>query len=111
MPPVSPHDSCDQDLRHETLAPLASADLQAVLEAWSEATERLRHSHETLREQVRRLSDELETKNRELARKNRLADLGQVASHVAHEVAQWPGSHQALPEFVTSENFGRSRKH
>ena len=25
-------------------------------------------------------------KNRELARKNRLADLGQMASHVAHEV-------------------------
>jgi signal transduction histidine kinase len=35
---------------------------------------------------VRRLSDELEVKNRELARKNRLADLGQMASHVAHEV-------------------------
>jgi signal transduction histidine kinase len=32
------------------------------------------------------LSDELEAKNRELARKNRLADLGQMASHVAHEV-------------------------
>ena len=32
------------------------------------------------------MSDELETKNRELARKNRLADLGQMASHVAHEV-------------------------
>jgi two-component system sensor histidine kinase HydH len=28
----------------------------------------------------------LEHKNRELARKNRLADLGQMASHVAHEV-------------------------
>ena len=35
---------------------------------------------------MRRLSDELEAKNRELARKNRLADLGQMASHVAHEV-------------------------
>ena len=33
-----------------------------------------------------RLSDELEAKNRELARKDRLADLGQMASHVAHEV-------------------------
>ena len=28
----------------------------------------------------------MEVKNRELARKNRLADLGQMASHVAHEV-------------------------
>jgi signal transduction histidine kinase len=39
-----------------------------------------------LREEVRRLTRELETKNRELARRNRLADLGRMASHIAHEV-------------------------
>lgn len=61
-------------------------DLQVVLAAWYEATERLQQTHETLRAEVSRLSDELEVKNRELARKNRLADLGQMASHVAHEV-------------------------
>ncbi len=61
-------------------------DLERLLEAWNVATDRLQATHETLREQVRRLSNELETKNRELARKNRLADLGQLASHVAHEV-------------------------
>ena len=54
---------------------------------------RLEHRHratpetrEALRSEVRRLTDELEVKNRELARKNRLADLGQMASHIAHEV-------------------------
>jgi signal transduction histidine kinase len=61
-------------------------DLQSILAAWNEATDRLQETHEALRGEVRRLSDELETKNRELARKNRLADLGQMASHVAHEV-------------------------
>ena len=61
-------------------------DLQAVLDAWQTATDRLQHTHEILQREVRRLSDELEIKNRELARKNRLADLGQMASHVAHEV-------------------------
>ena len=61
-------------------------DLERLLDAWNAATSRLQATHETLREQVRRLSDELENKNRELARKNRLADLGQLASHVAHEV-------------------------
>jgi len=61
-------------------------DLQTILVAWNEATDRLQRTHQTLREEVRRLSDELEAKNRELARKNRLADLGQMASHVAHEV-------------------------
>ena len=64
----------------------ADLDLQTILAAWNEATDRLQRTHEALREEVRRLSDELEAKNRELARKNRLADLGQMASHVAHEV-------------------------
>lgn len=68
-------------------APLdANADLQTLLDAWHSATLRLERTHGTLQEEVARLTNELETKNRELARKNRLADLGQMASHVAHEV-------------------------
>ena len=61
-------------------------DLEAVLNAWHTATLRLERTHETLFAEVARLNNELEIKNRELARKNRLADLGQMASHVAHEV-------------------------
>lgn len=63
-----------------------NADLETVLTAWHAATVRLERTHETLRDEVCRLTDELEVKNRELARKNRLADLGQMASHIAHEV-------------------------
>jgi signal transduction histidine kinase len=63
-----------------------TSDLETILSAWHEATERLQRTHEALRDEVARLNDELEAKNRELARKNRLADLGQMASHVAHEV-------------------------
>ena len=63
-----------------------NSELETILAAWHEATERLQRTHEALRSEVARLSDELEAKNRELARKNRLADLGQMASHVAHEV-------------------------
>ncbi|MFT5524495.1 MAG: signal transduction histidine kinase [Pirellulaceae bacterium] len=71
----------------EPTAPLSSdVDLEVVLDAWRTATERLQQTHEVLHEEVRRLSDELQIKNRELARKNRLADLGQMASHIAHEV-------------------------
>src|ERR1700749_1949772 len=62
------------------------ADLEQVLAAWHGATLRLEQTHEALRAEVCRLTDELEVKNRELARKNRLADLGQMASHIAHEV-------------------------
>ncbi len=63
-----------------------NANLETVLGAWHEATLRLERTHEALQSEVARLTQELESKNRELARKNRLADLGQMASHVAHEV-------------------------
>ncbi|HTU26028.1 MAG TPA: HAMP domain-containing sensor histidine kinase [Pirellulales bacterium] len=70
----------------EAIAATGAADLTTVLAAWNTATVRLQETHEALRSEVRRLTDELEVKNRELARKNRLADLGQMASHIAHEV-------------------------
>src|SRR6476620_1934450 len=70
----------------ELLAAGQEVDLEAVLNAWHTATLRLERTHETLFAEVARLNNELEIKNRELARKNRLADLGQMASHVAHEV-------------------------
>jgi signal transduction histidine kinase len=70
----------------DPLALDGSADLQTVLAAWHGATVRLEQTHEALRSEVQRLTHELEVKNRELARKNRLADLGQMASHIAHEV-------------------------
>ncbi|MEM6330860.1 MAG: HAMP domain-containing sensor histidine kinase [Planctomycetota bacterium] len=61
-------------------------DLGELLDAWRSATDRLERTHALLQAEVARLSHELEVKNQELARKNRLADLGQMASHVAHEV-------------------------
>jgi signal transduction histidine kinase len=70
----------------ELPADAADVDLQTLLAAWHTATVRLERTHETLCGEVARLTKELELKNRELARKNRLADLGQMASHVAHEV-------------------------
>ncbi len=63
-----------------------TSDLGAVLAAWQGTTLRLEQTHAALRAEVCRLTDELENKNRELARKNRLADLGQMAAHIAHEV-------------------------
>lgn len=80
----------DDEVRGAAESPLAlpdaNADLETVLAAWHQATVRLERTHETLCSEVARLTKELELKNRELARKNRLADLGQMASHVAHEV-------------------------
>lgn len=77
----------DDAFRDDAAAALAGeVDLEAVLAAWHTATLRLERTHETLCGEVARLTNELEIKNRELARKNRLADLGQMAAHVAHEV-------------------------
>ncbi len=73
-------------VKTDNLSPEPDADLETVLAAWNSATLRLEQTHEALRSEVRRLTDELEIKNRELARKNRLADLGQMAAHIAHEV-------------------------
>ena len=70
----------------KALLPAGPLDLERILDAWNMATERLQQTHQTLRSEARRLTDKLEVKNRELARKNRLADLGQLASHIAHEV-------------------------
>lgn len=64
----------------------ASPELSQLLDAWQTATSRLEKTHAQLCDEVARLTAELEVKNRELARKNRLADLGEMASHVAHEV-------------------------
>ncbi len=76
----------DHQLANLDAALSPESDLETVLTAWHGATLRLEQTHEALRCEVRRLTDELEVKNRELARQNRLADLGQMASHVAHEV-------------------------
>jgi signal transduction histidine kinase len=77
----------DERLLLESPCTLGSeVDLETVLAAWHTATLRLERTHETLCSEVARLTRELEIKNRELARKNRLADLGQMASHIAHEV-------------------------
>lgn len=79
----------EKTIANETASVEKSVDdvqLSDILAAWNEATHRLQRTHESLQEEVGRLTRELETKNRQLARKNRLADLGQMASHIAHEV-------------------------
>ncbi|MCC6493274.1 MAG: sensor histidine kinase [Pirellulales bacterium] len=84
------HDAGDESLvSGEAAASNALGDdpsLAVILEAWNDATLRLQQTHEALQSEVARLTDELAAKDQELARQNRLADLGRMASHVAHEV-------------------------
>jgi signal transduction histidine kinase len=61
-------------------------DLATIISAYNDVTERLKRSHELLRGEVVRLRDELHEKNRELARRERLSALGEMAAGVAHEI-------------------------
>lgn len=65
---------------------LTQEDLAEILESYNEATEKLRRSHELLQREVKRLREELASKNRQLERRKRLAALGEMAAGLAHEI-------------------------
>ena len=59
-------------------------ELGAIIDAYNQVTEDLKSSHEKLSREVKRLREELEGKNRQLRRRERLAALGELAAGVAH---------------------------
>jgi len=65
---------------------LTQDDLAAILASYSQAAERLKESHDGLQLEVRRLREELASKNRQLERRKRLAALGEMAAGLAHEI-------------------------
>lgn len=64
----------------------ADLDLATILRTYNDVTERLKRSHEVLQREVCRLRGEIQEKNKELERSERLAALGQMAAGVAHEI-------------------------
>lgn len=69
-----------------TTGTISKQELATVIEAYNDVTERLKQSHELLGKEVCRLREEVQEKNKELARSERLAALGQMAAGVAHEI-------------------------
>ena len=69
----------------QTFAP-ESSDLATILVRYTDVTERLKRSHEALGREVVRLREELEEKNKELQRRERLSALGVMAAGLAHEI-------------------------
>ena len=60
-------------------------ELGRIILAYSDATDRLQQSHDTLAARVKQLQDELGEKNKLLERRNRLAALGEMAAGIAPE--------------------------
>ena len=75
-------------------------ELASIIEAYNEVTEQLKHSHDCLQQQVGRLRTELADKNRELARRERLAALGEMAAGLAHEIRNPLGSIQLFASLL-----------
>lgn len=65
---------------------LGETDLAAMIGAYNDVAERLKQSHELLAAEVCRLREELNEKNRELERRERLVALGEMAAGLAHEI-------------------------
>lgn len=65
---------------------LSGADLRRLLETYLASFGSLQASQEALSRKVADLTSELEQKNALLARRSRLAELGQMAAGVAHEI-------------------------
>lgn len=65
---------------------MGASDLAEILSRFSQASEALQRTHETLQAEVARLSRELGEANEELQRSRRLAALGEMAAGIAHEV-------------------------
>lgn len=61
-------------------------ELAAIISAYNEVTERLKVSHENLGREVQKLRIDLAEKNKELARRERLSALGEMATGLAHEI-------------------------
>lgn len=69
-----------------TASMTAEHELAAIIRTYNEVAEQLKSSHEVLGQEVCRLREELHEKNKELARRERLAALGEMAAGVAHEI-------------------------
>ena len=85
----------------------AIEQLGAIFSAYNDTTDRMRESHRQLHREVARLREELEHKNEQLQRKNRLAALGEMAAGIAHEFRNPLGAVQLYASLLERDLSGQ----
>jgi signal transduction histidine kinase len=83
--PIASPEGCEGE-RSSAVFDAADPSWNELLGVWESAVARLQATQTALKEEVRRLREELAEKRRDLERKRQLAELGQMACHIAHEV-------------------------
>lgn len=81
--------------------------LQAILSAYNDTTNRLHDSYQQLKSEVTRLREQLRQKNEQLERKSRLAALGEMAAGMAHEIRNPLGGVQLYASLLEDELKGQ----
>jgi len=71
---------------------MSPGDLADLIGVFNEVTAKLERTHEQLRDEVARLSAELQDANEALQRSRRLAALGEMAAGISHEIRNPLGS-------------------
>ncbi len=79
----------------------------AIISSYNEVTERLKHAHERLHDEVAGLREELRLKNAELRRRERLAALGEMAAGLAHEIRNPLGGIALSASLIEKEVDGK----
>ena len=81
-------------------------DLAELMASFNEVTQRLEATHAVLRGEVSRLTEELGEANARLRRSERLAELGEMAAGIAHEIRNPLGSISLYSEILAQDVEG-----
>ena len=90
----------------ESGAAVTPGDLAELMSSFNEITRRLEATHEVLRGEVHRLTEELGEANARLRRSERLAELGEMAAGIAHEIRNPLGSISLYSEMLAEDLSG-----
>ncbi len=90
--------------------PVTAGDLAELMASFNEVTGRLEATHTMLRGEVSRLTEELRQANERLRRSERLAELGEMAAGIAHEIRNPLGSISLYSEMLAQDLAGDDGK-